>query len=603
MRRSSLRLALGVGGVTAALAAAPAAWAQDRTKTPTTRGTGGAAATVDQLATKAATRVLARGGNAVDAAVAAAGVLGVTEPFSCGIGGGGFMVIRTAKGKVTTIDGREKSPATMRPDSFWENGNALSFNDARFSGLSAGVPGTTRTWANALRKYGTLSLRQALRPGIAVARDGFQVDQTFFNSVDAVKHYFDDVPSTAALYLDPDGSPKDVGATITNPDMAKTYRLMARRGVRAGFYRGRVAAAMAAAASNPPISPSADHRWRRGLMTVNDIARYRVKERAPVKSSYRGLTVYGMGPPSSGGTTVAEVLNILGGYTPAGSTREQILHRLLEASRYTFADRAAYLADPAFFDVPVKGLISNSFADERRALITDRAAKSPVAAGNPYDDQGDRGGAAAASASISHEQSTTHLVTADRKGNIVSYTFTIESTGGNAVVVPHYGFLLNNELTDFNYDDKTFKTPNRAEGNKRPRSSMAPTIIERGGKPYMAIGSPGGSTIPGTVLQVLVNRLDLHEPLPHAIALPRVVERNAARGQAERAFIESREGRDLVGVYGHTPFQTPDDTTTLGATPEIGAVAAIEFRGKRTMIAAAEPMRRGGGAAEVVRPR
>jgi gamma-glutamyltranspeptidase/glutathione hydrolase len=602
MTWSSLRLAVAAAGLTAVLCGAPAL-AQDAAKTPTARGTGGAAATVDVLATNAAIAELDRGGNAVDAAVVAAGVLGVVEPFSCGIGGGGFMVIRTAKGKVTTLDGREKSPSTMRPDSFFENGAPLKFNDARFSGISAGVPGTPLTWVRALNEYGTIPLREALAPGAKVASRGFTVDQTFFNSVDAVKRYFDDVPSTAALYLDPDGTPKDVGATITNPDMAKTYRIMAREGVRSGFYSGPVADATAAAAENPPIAPTADHTWRKGLMTAEDIARYKVRERAPIKSSYRGLTVYGMGPPSSGGTTVAEVLNILGGYSPAGSTRTQALHRLLEASRYTFADRAAYLADPSFFAVPVKGLISGSFADERRALIGDRAAKSPVPAGDPYDDQGETKPAAASSASVSHEQSTTHLVTADRMGNTVSYTFTIESTGGNAVVVPGYGFLLNNELTDFNYDDKTFKTPNRPDANKRPRSSMAPTIIERDGKPYLTIGSPGGSTIPGTVLQTLLNRVDFKEPLSNAIALPRVVERNTARAQAEQAFIDSQEGRDLVGIYGHTPFQRPDDTDTIGATPEIGAATAIEFRGKRTLIAAAEPQRRGTGSAGVVVPK
>jgi gamma-glutamyltranspeptidase / glutathione hydrolase len=601
MRRNPFRLALVGAVLLAAPVGAQSAGAQEPAKQPTARGTGGAAATVDVLATQAAVDVLDKGGNAVDAAVAAAGVLGVTEPFSCGIGGGGFMVIRTAKGKVTTLDGREKSPATMRPDSFWENGSALKFNDARFSGISAGIPGTPATWDRALRKYGTLTLKQALLPGRRVARDGFVIDQTFFNSVNAIKQYFDDIPSTAAIYLDPDGTPRDVGTRIANPDMAKTYRIMSRDGVKKGFYSGPVADAMAKAASQPPTAATADHTWRPGLMTTTDLARYKVRERDPIKSSYRGLTVYGMGPPSSGGTTVAEALNILGGYTPAGANRTQALHRLLEASRYTFADRGAYLADPAFFKVPVRGLVSPSFADERRALIGDTAAKSPVAAGDPYDNQGDTK-PGAATASISREQSTTHLVTADRLGNTVSYTFTIESTGGNGVVVPGYGFLLNNELTDFNYDDKTFKTPNRAEGNKRPRSSMSPTIIERDGKPWMSIGSPGGSTIPGTVLQTLVNRIDFKEPLPNAIALPRVVERNTARAQAERAFIDSREGQDLMNVYGHTPFITPDDTDTLGATPEIGATTAIEFRGKRTMIAGAEPVRRGGGAAGVVTP-
>ena len=409
-----------------------------------------------------------------------------------------------------------------------------------------------------------------------------------------MKTYFDDIPSTAAIYLDADRSSKDVGTRITNPDMAKTYRLLGRVGVRKGFYSGAVAAAMAKAATQPPTAADADHTWRPGLMTTNDLKRYTAPERAATESSYRGLSVFGMGPPSSGGTTVGEVLNILGGYTPAGASREEILHRYLEASRYTFADRNAYLADPAFFDVPVEGLLSTSFADERRALITDKAAKSPVPAGDPYDNQGSAAKPAANTATISHpRQSTTHLTVADKRGNVVSYTFTIESTGGNGIVVPGYGFLLNNELTDFNYDSTTH--PNRVEGSKRPRSSMAPTIIEKNGKPFLALGSPGGSTIPGTVLQTIVNRIDLREPLPNAIALPRAVERNTATTQAEQAFIDSPEGQSLAAARGHK-FAPP------AAPGEIGAATGIEFRGKR-FIAAAEPVRRGGGAAGVVKPR
>ena len=598
MRRSASRPALVVAGLTLAIASlvgAPTVSAQEPEKVAEARGTGGAAASVDALGTQAAIDVLSDGGNAIDAAVAAAGVLGVVEPFSCGVGGGGFMVVRTADGDVTTYDGREKSPRAMRPDSFIENGRPLAFDPARFSGLSAGVPGTPLTWSRALNRYGTLSLREALRPGIRAARRGYMVDQTFFDAVDAVKDFFDDVPATAALYLDADGSPKDVGATIRNPDMARAYRLMARNGVRRGFYRGPVAEAMVAAAQTPPVAPTANHVWRKGLMTTDDLRRYTAPEREPVTTDYRGLVVYGMGPPSSGGTTVAEALNILEGYSPLGASRNEILHRYLEASRYAFADRNAFLADPVFFDVPVEGLNSDSFASERRGPIGDRAARSPVPAGNPYDNQGGGGPAAANSATISHpRQSTTHLTVADRMGNVVSYTFTIESTGGNGIVVPGYGFLLNNELTDFNFDSTSH--PNRAEGSKRPRSSMAPTIVERGGRPYLALGSPGGSTIIGTVLQTLVNRVDLHEPLLRAISLPRAVERNTATTQAEQAFIESPEGLDLVAVRGHR-FAPPL------APGEIGAATGIEIRRRGRFVAVAEPERRGGGSAGVVRPR
>jgi len=571
------------------------ALAQD--KQPTAVGSGGAAASVDLAGTQAAIRTLRQGGNAVDAAVAAAGVLGVTEPFSCGIGGGGFMVIRTSKGKVTTIDGREESPRAMRPNSFMENGAPLAFNEARYTGLSAGIPGTPATWQLALKRYGTWSLARALRPGTRVARDGFTVDQTFFDQTTPNIDWFNDIPSTAAIYLDPDGTPRDVGSTLQNPDLARTYRLLGREGVDE-FYRGELASAMADASQHPPKAADANHAWRPGLMTAKDVGRYRAIERKPTRNGYRGLDIWGMGPPSSGGSTVGEALNILEGYPDLSPTdRERALHLLLESSRFTFADRNAYLADPDFFKVPLAGLLSDSFAAERRALITERAAASPVAPGDPYDNQKDAGKARRGSATISHpRQSTTHLVVSDSKGNVVSYTFTIESTGGNAVVVPGYGFLMNNELTDFNFDSLTH--PNSADGDKRPRSSMSPTIITRGGRPFMAVGSPGGSTIPGTVLQVLLERIDLGSTLPQAIAQPRAVQRNAATTTAEPEFTSSPEGQALL-ARGHV--YAPQPTPPLPPT-EIGAVTGIEFLSGGRTLAAAEPVRRGGGSAGVVQP-
>jgi gamma-glutamyltranspeptidase/glutathione hydrolase len=284
MRRKGLPAVLVGAAVLATAVGAQGAGAQEPAKQPTARGTGGAAASVDALGTQAAIDTLRAGGNAIDAAVAAAGVLGVVEPFSCGIGGGGFMVIRTADGKVTTIDGREKAPKAMNPQSFWENGKPLAFDPARFSGLSAGVPGTPLTWARALKLYGTISLKQALRPGRRVATNGFVVDQTFFDAVEAVKTYFDDIPSTKVLYLDQDGSPRDVGTRIINPDMAKTYRIMSQNGVRKGFYRGPVAEAMVKAATQPPTAADKDHTWRPGLMTTADLTRYSAPERQPTKS-------------------------------------------------------------------------------------------------------------------------------------------------------------------------------------------------------------------------------------------------------------------------------------------------------------------------------
>ena len=349
-------------------------------------GGGGAAATVDSVATDAALEVLARNGNAVDAAVAAAAVLGVTEPFSSGVGGGGFMVIRTKHGKVTTLDGREEAPAAMTSTAFIDpaTGQPLPFAAGRYSGLSAGVPGTVATWDKALKRYGSWSLKRALRRGIDVAERGFVIDKTFYDQANDNLAYFDDITSSAALYLDPDGTIRDIGTVLRNPGMARTYERIARRGA-AGFYRGPVAEAMAAAAQAPPVEPDADHVWRPGLLTTADLAQYEAIERKPTHTRYRGLDVYGMAPPSSGGSSVGEALNIIEGVPGFGSlTRTQQYHWFLEASRYAFADRNRYVGDPGYVDVPLAGLLSQSFADERRALIDPaQASVSPVAPGTP----------------------------------------------------------------------------------------------------------------------------------------------------------------------------------------------------------------------------
>jgi gamma-glutamyltranspeptidase / glutathione hydrolase len=580
----------------AALLAAPAAATADpyqHTTQPTAAGGGGAAATVDSVATSAAREVLRRGGNAVDAAVAAAAVLGVTEPYSCGIGGGGFMVIRTPHGRVTTIDSRETAPRAMNARSFFENGTVLPFSDARYSGLSAGVPGTVAGWDEALRRYGSWRFKHVLAPAIDVARRGFVVDPTFIAQTTPNIPWFDDIPSTAALYLDADGSARDLDSTLRNPDLARTYERIARHGARHGFYRGPVADAMADAAQEPPTGPAADKVWRPGLLTERDLERYDAERREPTRVGYRGYDVYSMGPPSSGGSTVGEALNILEripGYEQMSDADR--MHYFLEASRYSFADRNVFVADPDYFDVPLRGLLSDSYAAERAALIGETDPNAPVAPGDPWPhDGGGRSGAG----TFSPTQSTTHLTVADRHGMVVSYTFTIESTGGNGIVVPGWGFLLNNELTDFNIDDPAHA--NAPAGGKRPRSSIAPTYVERHRKPFLALGSPGGATIITTVLQILTERIDFGRTLPQAIADPRASQRNPpltddgnSPTAPEQAFLD--QYGDALGARGHT-FGTP---------AEIGAATAIEFLPGGDFLAAAEPVRRGGGSAQVVRP-
>jgi gamma-glutamyltranspeptidase/glutathione hydrolase len=582
------------GAVSVALAA-PAAQAQE--KQPTAIGSGGAAASVDPLATQAAIAVMAAGGNAFDAAIAAAGVLGVVEPYSCGIGGGGFMVLRDGdSGRITTIDSREKAPAAMRPDSFFINGKPptdAQFPINRYSGLSVGVPGTPAAWDYVLRHYGTMSLRKVLRYGENVATSGFYVDKTFYDQTTAAQNYFDDIPSTAAIYLDPDGTAKDVGRKIRNPDLARTYRRLGRLGATRGFYRGALADAIVKAVQHVPAKAGNEHEWKPGLMTLDDLNAYRVKQRDPVHLKYFGADVYGMGPPSSGGTTILEALNILQDFQRRGvafNGRVDLLYHYLEASRLAYADRNAYLGDPSFVNNPVTGLLSDAYAAQRAALIGPKApsgAAAVVAAGTPP-----AATAAGSSASVDKVGSTTHLSVADKDGNVVSYTFTIEQTGGNGVVVPGYGFLLNNELTDF--DTGSVTAPNRAAGNKRPRSSIAPTIVMKGDDPWFTIGSPGGASIITTVLQTLVNRINSHMPLEVALGQPRASQRNSTTTEAESAFVNAPEGTLLQNFWGER-YRAP-------AGDEIGALTGIEFQGKHRLKAVAEPSRRGGGSAKVVTP-
>jgi gamma-glutamyltranspeptidase/glutathione hydrolase len=548
-------------------------------------GTGGAAATVDPLATQAAIRVLNQGGNAVDAAVAAAAVLGVTEPYTCGIGGGGFMVIYLAADqRVVTIDARETAPQALRPDSFIDpaTGQPLPMAELVTSGLAVGVPGTLLSWDDAVRRYGTRNLARLLTPAVRIAARGFTVDQTHHNQTLENLARFRDFPATREVFLTASGDAPPVGSTVRNPDLADTYGLIADQGVGV-LYTGEIAEAIVDTVQHPPVAPGSTRNVRPGLMTLDDLAGYRVIERPPTLVTYRGLEVYGMGPPSSGGSTVGETLNILEGFDLAEIDRVTALHYFLEASALAFADRGHYIADSDFVDVPLAGLLSDSFAAERRALIGPRAAPKPVPPGDPTDNDG---------------PSTSHVTVADRWGNVVSHTFTIEQTGGSAMTVPGYGFLLNNELTDFNFDSLTH--PNRVEGGKRPRSSMSPTIVLSDGEPVVALGFLGG---PGTaaitsVVQTLLYDLDFDMSLPDALAAPRVSQRNGANTFAEPGFLSSPDAAGLRSL-GHQLVLTPSQA---GTTNEIGAMTGIAFLPGGLLQAVAEPIRRGGGSAMVVEP-
>jgi gamma-glutamyltranspeptidase/glutathione hydrolase len=548
-------------------------------------GTGGAAATVDLLATQTAVDVLRRGGNAVDAAVAAAAVLNVVEPYSSGIGGGGFMVVYDAKRKrVGTIDQRETAPAAFRPDVFV----GIPFAERVTSGLGVGVPGTVAGWELALDRYGSTPLRTLLKPAIRIAERGFTVDQTFADQTAANLTRFQAFTSTRAVYLTPDGQVPPVGSVLRNPDMAQTLRLIAEHGGKA-FYEGEIADAIAETVAHPPIAPGTTLNIRPGLMTTDDLARYQALTRAPARSTYRGLTLYGMAPPSSGGSTIGETLNIVEGFPMGDLPRAEALHDWLEASRLAYADRGAFLGDPAFVDVPLDGLLSKGYAAERRCLIGPSAATSPVPPGDPTPpfDASCAAGAGPAGEAAPEGPSTTHMTVADADGNIVAYTFTIEQTGGSGIVVPGYGFLLNNELTDF--DDPP--SPNAPAAGKRPRSSISPTLVFDGRRPVLALGSPGGATIITTVEQILLGVVDFGLSLPEAIAAPRISQRNRAVTDAEPAFLATPEAAALRARQ-HTFAEVPD----------IGAATGIAFGPGGRLTAAAEPVRRGGGSALVVHP-
>lgn len=377
-----------------------------------------------------------------------------------------------------------------------------------------------------------------------------------------------------------------------NPDLARTYETLGREGIDE-LYRGGIAQDIVSTVRTPPVDPAAARVVRPGDLTAKDLKSYKALRQAPTRIGYRGLDVYGIAPSSSGGTSVGEALNILESTDLSKATQAQYLHRFIEASRIAFADRGRWVGDPAFEDVPTRGLLSQRFADSRECLIQDDAVlTSPLAPGDPRDPARCASGGTAAPTTFEGEN-TTHLTAADKWGNVVAYTLTIESTGGSGITVPGRGFLLNNELTDFSFApaNPAVHDPNLPGPGKRPRSSISPTIVLKHGTPVLALGSPGGATIITTVLQSLTGHVDRGLPLVDAIAAPRASQRNSATTEIEPGLWNSPVRAELEAL-GHV----------FKANPEIGAATGVQRLPDGRWIAAAEKVRRGGGSAMVVHP-
>ncbi|HEU5001041.1 MAG TPA: gamma-glutamyltransferase [Lapillicoccus sp.] len=618
MSRLRRRIVLGLSAVTviglasAAPAVADRGWhgkpPGDLPKVPLMVGSGGAVSSVDRDASQIGIEVLARGGNAADAAVATAAALGVTEPYSAGIGGGGFLVYYDAKTKkVSTIDGRETAPKSFTEQAFIDKatGKPYAFATAVTSGLSVGTPGTPALWKRAADEFGTWSFKQLMQPAAQLANKGFTVDQTFYDQTASNKARFALFPATAQIFL-PGGNPPPVGSTFRNPDLARTYTQLGAHGT-SWLYDGRLGDAIVHEVAHPTTEPP--NAVMGGQLTQADLKAYRALDKAPIHSDYKGFDVYGMPVPSSGGIAVAEILNLIEAYEAKTGTsvsdldNAHYLHWFSEASATAFADRNRYVGDVPSVgypdSVPVTELTSDAFAAERACTYFDpnKAQTRPIPFGSPDGSYAGCAQSVARQAEPYEGKSTTHLVTADKWGNVASYTLTIEQTGGSGITVPGYGFLLNNELTDFNFTPLTagVPDPNLPGPGKRPRSSMSPTILLKDGAPYLTVGSPGGATIITSVSQTILGYLDRDLSLVNAIAAPRLSSRNGTTGEGAEPPILSGPDGDVLRSLGHI-------LVSAGTPNEIGAVTAIHPLGGGLFESAAETARRGGGSAMVVRP-
>ena len=469
-------------------------------------------AVANPLAAEAGARVLRAGGTAADAMVAVQAVLGLVEPQSSGLGGGAFLVWYDAgTGAVTTLDGRETAPLAATPRLFLNDaGEPLGFFEAVVGGRSVGVPGTPALLEAAHRRWGRANWAGLFAEAIDLAENGFAVSPRLAASVARDAERLASHPVTAGYFL-PGGVPVAEGAVLRNPDYAAVLRRIASDGAGA-FYTGEIAADIVRAvrdAANP------------GLLSALDLAVYEVKERAPVCVAYRGTNVCGMGPPSSGALSVGQILGMLDGHDLPGPDTPDAWRLIGDASRLAFADRGLYMADSDFVPVPVAGLVDPAYMAGRGALLRGDDALPEVTPGRPEFDHGWN----YAPGRDMAQPATSHISIVDRYGNALSMTTTIENAFGSRVMVR--GFLLNNELTDFSFRSHDDGRPvaNAVAPGKRPRSSMAPTIVLRGGKPVLVVGSPGGSRIIGYVAKTIIAHLAWGMDVQQAVSLPHLVNR------------------------------------------------------------------------------
>lgn len=514
----------------------------------------GEVSAADPRAQDAGMAMLRQGGNATDAAIAVMLALTVVEPQSSGIGGGGFLVRGGADGAVESFDGREKAPSGAYPEWFLDgDGKVPPFRESQASGLSVGVPGNIAMAALAHGKYGKLPWAALFQPAIALARDGFAVNQRLFNSLGESRAFAAASPAGRAWLFQADGSPQPVGATVRNPALAATLEAIARNGAEV-FYRGdraeRIAAAVAAATPRPKP------------MTASDLAAYSATERPPVCGSYRGYRICGMGPPSSGGIAVLETLGMLERFdlTALGARNPVTWHLFLEAQRLAYADRELYIADSDFVSVPVRGLIDPAYLAERSKLIDPARSLGVVTAGTP-----EGASLALADGDEPEEHGTSHFAAVDGAGTMVSYTSTIESAFGSGLMAN--GFYLNNELTDFSRsptgaDGKP--VANRVEANKRPRSSMAPTVVwDPQGRPVLAVGAAGGQTIPVTTARAIVGFIDFGLSPHDALDLPFAMAFGDAVLLEKGTWLEA--AADRFRALGHAQIMIREAPIKAGA--------------------------------------